>query len=63
MTTHFSTLAWRLPWTEETGGLQVTGSQRIRHDRSGLAHTYKLGSTFLRNLLNSYYVLGIAIDE
>ena len=27
-----STLAWRIPWTEEPGGLQSTGSQRVRHD-------------------------------
>ena len=31
MTTHFNILAWRIPWTEETGGLQSTGSQRVRH--------------------------------
>ena len=27
-----SILAWRVPWTEEHGGLQSTGSQRVRHD-------------------------------
>ena len=32
MATYFSILAWRIPWTEEPGGLQSTGSQRIRHD-------------------------------
>ena len=30
--THSSTLAWRIPWTEEPGGLQSMGSQRVRHD-------------------------------
>ena len=30
--THSSVLAWRIPWTEEPGGLQSTGSQRLRHD-------------------------------
>ena len=30
--THSSTLAWRIPWTEEPGRLQSIGSQRIRHD-------------------------------
>ena len=30
MTAHFSTLAWRIPWTEEPGGLQSMGSQRVR---------------------------------
>ena len=32
MATHSSILAWRIPWTEEPGGLQSMGSQRIRHD-------------------------------
>ena len=32
MTTHSSTLAWRIPWTEELGGLQSTGSLRVEHD-------------------------------
>ena len=31
MTTHSSVLAWRIPWTEEPGGLQSVGSQRVRH--------------------------------
>ena len=30
--THSSILAWRIPWTKEPGGLQSTGSQRVRHD-------------------------------
>ena len=30
--THSSVLAWRIPWTEEPGGLQFMGSQRVRHD-------------------------------
>ena len=32
MATHSSLLAWRIPWTEEPGGLQSIGSQRVRHD-------------------------------
>ena len=32
MATHFSILAWRIQWTEEPGGLQSIGSQRVRHD-------------------------------
>ena len=32
MATHSSTLAWRIPWTEELGGLQSMGSQRVGHD-------------------------------
>ena len=30
--THSSILAWRIPWTEEPGGLQFTGSQKVGHD-------------------------------
>ena len=32
MVTHSSTLAWRIPWTEEPGGLQPMGLQRVRHN-------------------------------
>ena len=38
--THSSILAWRLPWTEEPGGLQPMGSYRVRHDWDNLAHTH-----------------------
>ena len=37
-TTHSSILAWRIPWTEEPGGLQSKGSQRVGHNR-GTEHT------------------------
>ena len=32
MATHSMILAGRIPWTKEPGGLQSTGSQRVRHD-------------------------------
>ena len=32
--THSSKLAWEIPWTEEPGGLQSMGSQRVRHNLS-----------------------------
>ena len=32
MATHSSTLAWKIPWTEEPGRLQSMGSQRVGHD-------------------------------
>ena len=32
METHSSTLAWKIPWMEEPGGLQSMGSLRVRHD-------------------------------
>ena len=45
MATYSNILAWRIPWTEEPGGLQSTGLHRIGHDWSDLAL-----STFLRVL-------------
>ena len=32
MATHSSILAWKIPWTEEPGGLQSMGSQRVKHN-------------------------------
>ena len=32
MAPHSSTLVWKIPWTEESGSLQSTGLQRVRHD-------------------------------
>ena len=32
MATHSSTLAWKIPWTEEPGRLQSMGLQRVRHN-------------------------------
>ena len=43
MATHSSILAWRIPWTGETGRLQSIGSQRVRHDlvtEHVCTHTY-----------------------
>ena len=37
MAANSSILAWRIPWTEESGWLQSMESQRVRHDRSNLA--------------------------
>ena len=34
MAAHSSSLAWKIPWTEEPGGLQSMGSQRVGHDLS-----------------------------
>ena len=38
MATHSSILAWRIPWREESGGLQLTGSQRVGHDWGSSLH-------------------------
>ena len=40
MATHSSILAWKIPWTEEPGGLQSTGSQRVRHDWATSLHFF-----------------------
>ena len=44
MATHSSILAWRIPWTEEPGGLQSVGLQRVGHDWSNLACLHRLPS-------------------
>ena len=43
MATHSSIFAWRIPWTEEPGGLQSTGSQRVRHDRVTITFSFIFG--------------------
>ena len=40
MATHSSILAWKTPWTEEPGGLQSMGSQRVGHTTEQLTHTH-----------------------
>ena len=40
MATPSSILAWRIPWTEEPGRLQSTGSQRVGRDHSDLERTH-----------------------
>ena len=40
MATHSSILTWRIPWTEEPGGLQSMGSQRVGHNWSDFARTH-----------------------
>ena len=42
MATHFSILAWRIPWMQEPGGLQSMGSQRVRHDGATNTFTFHI---------------------
>ena len=42
MASHSSTLAWKIPWTEEPGGLQSMGSLRVRHDFTFTFHFHAL---------------------
>ena len=42
-----SILAWKIPWTEESGGLQSTGSQRVRHTVTEHTWEHKSGQLIL----------------
>ena len=45
-TTQSSVPAWRIPWTEESDGLQSIGSQRVRHAWSDIAQQRKLATVW-----------------
>ena len=47
MATHSSSFAWRIPWTEEHGGLQSTGLQRVGHDWVTNTHTWVYSLVFV----------------
>ena len=40
--TYSSILAWTIPWTEESGGLQFIGLQRVEHEKQFIKHTPKV---------------------
>ena len=42
MANHSSILVWKIPWTEEAGGLQSMGLQRVGHDRQECSSLYQL---------------------
>ena len=54
MATHSSILAWKIPWTEEPGGLQSIGSERVRNDSNDLAcrHPF-LGASQLASVVKN----------
>ena len=46
MATHSGILAWEIPWTEEPGGLESMGSQRVRHNLATKhSHSLKFGTS------------------
>ena len=53
MAAHSRIIAWRIPWTEEPGGLQSMGLQRVRHGRA----TNTLSMPWLSNILKIHGVL------
>ena len=61
MATHSSILAWRSPWTEEPGGLQSMGSQRVGHNWASNTHTLYLfsGSVSCLVMSNSLWPHGL----
>ena len=58
MATHSSSLAWGILWTEKPRGLQPMGSQRVRQDRSDLAH-----STFNKQFFEFFELLKIVTSK
>ena len=58
MATHSSILAWRIPWTEEPGGLQSMESQGVRHDWVTTTFTFKDILDFIteRKAIGSWWV-------
>ena len=55
MATLSSILAWEIPWREEPGGLQSTGSQRIGHNGRNLAHMHARSISFLPLEVPNHY--------
>ena len=54
MATHSSILAWKIPWTEEPGGLQSMGSQRVGHDwETSLSLSFTFLYCCLENPMNN----------
>ena len=55
MAPHSSTLAWKIPWTEEPGRLQSTGSQRVRHNwATSLSLSFLFRNVKMRQSVLSY---------
>ena len=64
LATHSSILAWRIPWTEESDGVQSTGWQRVRHDsatkqQNNIAYISTLwaGEKTMKNIRLNYTIL------
>ena len=51
MAIHSSTIAWKIPWTEEPGRLQSMGSQRVGHDWATPLHSLGTGNDVWRSLI------------
>ena len=68
MASHSNTLAWRIPWTEELGGLLSMGSQRIRHHLATVQKQHVFFGEMSVQLLGPFfdwviYFSGIELQE
>ena len=63
MATHSSIVAWRVPWTEEPGGLQSMGPKRVGHDWSGLACTYPYIYYLVKYFVSSMHFFPVEIQD
>ena len=70
MATHSCIVAWRIPWTEEPGGLQSMGSQRVGHNWNHLAHLHTCllirceDWSFLKHMhILGHFIIGIIITR
>ena len=59
--THSSSLAWRIPWTQEPGILQSMGSQRVRHDWGAFIPALQADSLLLRHQASPYVCVCVCI--
>ena len=60
MATHSSILTWKIPWTEESGGLQSMGLQRVKHN-----YTTEHNNEFMANLyrFKVLWLIGITVQK
>ena len=61
MATHSSTLAWRIPWIKEPGGLQSMQLQRVRHDRASSTSTLLFSFSRISHPIHEQIQLGIPL--
>ena len=60
MATHSSVLVWKIPWTEEPGGLQPLGSHRVRED---LATEHTVVVTYVTAKLIQRSHFGVSVES
>jgi len=59
MSTHYNILAWKIPWTEDSGKLQSTGWQRVRHDQNNSACTFIGQNSMPELVMLAYFIIYI----